>query len=177
MKKVFVLVMVLGLCFGLCSCKKAEPTQSNNLVESNIDEYKTTLIRNLTATENVGEIESFAINYKNSIGTVSIADKKDLEFLLNYTYGGRFPTDRLHELYVYPPYCLLTATVNGFETSMYLLKDGSIVKKEMCGDSGVPESEVPYELYTANNDSTLTEERLIKLLKKYDGSNNKDEIK
>ena len=63
----------------------------------------------------------------------------------------------------------MTATVNGFETSMYLLKDGSIVKKEMCGDSGVPESEVPYELYTANNDSTLTEERLIELLKKYDG--------
>ena len=169
MKKVFVLVMVLGRCFGLCSCKKAEPTQSNNLVESNIDEYKTTLIRNLTATENVGEIESFAINYKNSIGTVSIADKKDLEFLLNYTYGGRFPTDRLHELYVYPPYCVFTANVNGSENTLYLLKDGSIAKKEMCGDGGVSESEVPYEIYTADNEYNLTEERLIELLKKYDG--------
>lgn len=169
MKKVFVLVMVLGLCFGLCSCKKAEPTQSNNSVESNIYEYKTTLIRNLTATENVGEIESFAINYENSADTVFITDKNDLEFLLNYTYGGRFPTDRLHELYVYPPYCVLTATVNGYETTMYLLKDGSIAKKEMCGDSGIPESEVPYEIYTADNEYNLTEERLIELLKKYDG--------
>ena len=169
MKKAFVLVMVLGLFLGLCSCKKTEPPQNTASIESNTDEYETTLIRNLTASENVGEIEKFEINYENSTGTVLVTDKQDLEFLLNYTYNGRFPTDRLHEVYVYPPYCLLTATVNGFETSMYLLKDGSIVKKEMCGDSGVPESEVPYELYTADNDSTLTEERLIELLKKYDG--------
>lgn len=171
MKRILALVMVLGLCFGLCSCKKADPTQSNNSVESNIDEYKTTLIRNLTATENVGEIESFAINYKNSLGTVFITDKNDLEFLLNYTYGGRFPTDRLHEVYVYPPYCVLTATVNGSETeeTLYLLKDGSIAKKEMCGDGDVPESERTYEIYTADNEYNLTEERLIELLKKYDG--------
>lgn len=37
------------------------------------------------------------------------------------------------------------------------------------GDSGVPESEVPYEIYTADNEYNLTEERLIELLKKYDG--------
>lgn len=169
MKKAFVLIMILGLCFGLCACKKAEPTQSNNSVESNVGEYKPTLIRNLTASENVGKIEKFEINYENGAGTVFVTDKQDLEFLLNYTYNGRFPTDRLHEVYVYPPYCLLTATVNGFETSMYLLKDGSIVKKEMCGDSGVPESEITYEIYTVDNEYKLTEERLIELLKKYDG--------
>lgn len=161
--------MVIGLCFGLCSCKKAEPSQNNISVESNIGEYKTTLIRNLTATENVGEIEKLEINYKNSTGTVFITDKNDLEFLLNYKYNGRFPTDRLHELYVYPPYCVFIATVNGSKTTMYLLKDGSIAKKEMCGDSGVPESERTYEIYTADDEYNLTEERLIELLKKYDG--------
>ncbi len=169
MKRILALVMVLGLCFGLCSCKKAEPNQNNTSVASNNQEYKPTLIRNLTATENVGEIESFAINYENSADTVFITDKNDLEFLLNYTYDGRFPTDRLHELYVFPSYCVFTATVNGSKTTMYLLKDGSIAKKEMCGDSGIPESEVPYEIYTADNEYNLTEERLIELLKKYDG--------
>ena len=93
MKKAFVLVMVLGLFLGLCSCKKAEPPQNNTSIESNTDEYKTTLIRNLTASENVGEIEKFEINYKNSAGTVLVTDKQDLEFLLNNTYNGRFPTD------------------------------------------------------------------------------------
>lgn len=169
MKKAFVLIMVMGLFLGLCSCKKAEPPQNNTSIESNTDEYKTTLIRNLTASENVGEIEKFEINYENSTGMVLVTDKQDLEFLLKYTYNGRFPTDRLHEVYVYPPYCLLNATVNGSETSMYLLKDGSIVKKEMCGDSGVPESERSYEIYTSDNEYKLTEERLIELLKKYDG--------
>ena len=104
MKKAFVLVMVLGLFLGLCSCKKAESSQNNTSIEGNTDEYKTTLIRNLTASENVGEIEKFEINYENSAGTVLVTDKQDLEFLLNYTYNGRFPTDRLHEVYVYPPY-------------------------------------------------------------------------
>ena len=169
MRKAFVSVMILGFCFILCSCKNSEPTQSNDSIESNIGEYKTTLVRDLTATENVGKIENFAIDYKNSTGTVFITDKNDLEFLLNYTYGGRFPTDRKHELYVYPPYCVFTVSVNGCENTLYLLKDGSIAKKEMCGDSGVPESEVTYEIYTADNEYNLTEERLIELLKKYDG--------
>ena len=168
MRKAFVSVMILGFCFILCSCKNSEPNQNNNSVKSNNQEYKLTLIRSLTATENVSEIENFAINYKNSPGTVFITDKNDLEFLLNYTYSGRFPTDRLHELYVYPPYCVFTATVNGYENTLYLLKDGCIAKKKMCGDSGVPESERTYEIYTADNEYILTEERLIELLEKYD---------
>ena len=40
MKKAFVLIMVLGLFLGLCSCKKAEPPQNNTSIESNTDEYK-----------------------------------------------------------------------------------------------------------------------------------------
>ena len=50
MKKAFVLIMVLGLFLGLCSCKKAEPPQNNTSIESNTDEYKPTLICNLTGT-------------------------------------------------------------------------------------------------------------------------------
>ena len=83
MKKVVILAMVIGLFLGLCSCKKAEPPQNNTSIESNTDEYKTTLIRNLTVSENVGEIEKFEINYENSAGTVLVTDKQDLEFFAN----------------------------------------------------------------------------------------------
>ena len=47
------------------------------------------------------------------------------------------------------------------------MKDGSIAKKEMCGDSEV--TDVSYELYRAEEKYMLNEERLIELLKKYNG--------
>ena len=166
MKRIFVLILSLCLVLGLCACKKEGSAKSNNSQANDSEEYKTTLIRNLTASEDVSNIESFKIEYKNAAEPIFVTDKNDLEFLKEYTYGGDFPTDRLKELYVYPPHCLIT--VNESE-KMYLLEDGSIAKEVMCGDSEVPESERTYEIYTADKESRLTEEKLIALLKKYDG--------
>lgn len=72
--------------------------QNNTSIESNTDEYKTTLIRNLTASENVGEIEKFEINYENSTGTVLVTDKQYLEFVL-YTFDTK-PENRIHRQYL-----------------------------------------------------------------------------
>ncbi len=159
-----ILILCLILCLGLCACQKSEPTESNKSNVNSSEEYKTTLIRNLTASEDVSNIESFKIEYKNAAKAVFITNKDDLMFLKEYTYGGDFPTDRLHELYVYPPHCLITVNES---TKLYLLEDGSIAKQVMCGDSGVPESERTYEIYTASEENRLMENKIISLVDKY----------
>ncbi len=161
-----ILILCLILCLGLCACQKAEPPESNNSNLNSFDEYETTLIRNLTASEDVSNIESLKIEYKNAAEPIDVTEKNDLNFLKEYTYGGDFPTNRLHELYVYPPHCLITVNES---IKLYLLEDGSIAKQVMSGDSEVPEDERTYEIYTAEKENMLTKEKLIALFKKYDG--------
>ncbi len=165
MKKLFVLIVIIVFSLNLCACQRTTPTESNNSNTNISGEYKTTLIRNLTASEDVSNIESFKIEYKNVAEAVFITNKDDLMFLKEYTYGGDFPTDRLHELYVYPPHCLITVNES---IKLYLLEDGSIAKQVMCGDSGVPESERTYEIYTASEENRLMENKIISLIDKYE---------
>ena len=169
MKKAFVLIMVLGLFFGLCSCKKAEPPQNNTSIESNTDEYKPTLICNLTGTENLDNISDFIIGDTYGNEPIEITNKNDLDFIKKYTYTGELPQNELHELFKFPDTKTASLKANGGEKSFYILSDGRIAIKTMCGDSGVPESERTYDIYTADYEYNLTEERLIELLKKYDG--------
>lgn len=161
MKRIAI-ILVLCLCSLLCSCHKTAPSQTDSTEQ-------TTLIRSLTATEQIENIDSVEIHSEMCAEPILITDKKDLTFLQKYTADGDFPADRLHELYIYPPYCTLTVTVNGFEETLHLLEDGGIAKKVMCGDSGVPEAEKSYEIYTADRKYRLTEERLTRLLEKYGG--------
>lgn len=159
-----ILILCLILCLGLCACQKAEPSESNNSNSNGSGEYKTTLIRNLTASEDVSNIESLKIEYKNAAEPIDVTEKNDLNFLKEYTYGGDFPTDRLHELYVYPPHCLITVNES---IKLYLLEDGSIAKQVMSGDSEVSESQKTYEIYTASDENRLTENKIISLIDKY----------
>lgn len=169
MKKAFVLIMVLGLFLGLCSCKKAEPPQNNTSIESKTDEYKPTLICNLTGTENLDDISDFIIGDTYGNEPIEITNKNDLDFIKKYTYAGELPHNEMHELFKYPDTKTASLKANGGEKSFHILSDGRIAIKTMCGDSGVPETERTYDIYTADNEYKLTEERLIELLKKYDG--------
>lgn len=102
MKKAFVLIMVLGLFLGLCSCKKAEPPQNNTSIKSNTDEYKPTLICNLTGTKNLDDISDFIIGDTYGNEPIEITNKNDLDFIKKYTYAGELPQNELHELFKYP---------------------------------------------------------------------------
>ena len=92
-----------------------------------------------------------------------------MDFIKKYTYAGELPQNEMHELFKYPDTKTASLKANGGEKFFHILSDGRIAIKTMCGNSGVPETERTYDIYTADNEYKLTEERLIELLKKYDG--------
>ena len=172
MKRIFVLSLVLVLSLGLCACQKAEPTESNKSNVNSSEEYKITLIRQLTGTEKTDNISDFAIcdTYGNEL--VKITDKKDLNFLKQYTYNCGLPENETNEIFNYPDTKMVVSKSDFGELSFFIFSDGRIAIQVMCGDSGVPESERTYEIYTADKEDMLTEEKLTALLKKYDDTNN-----
>ncbi len=174
MKRIFLLSLVLVLSLSFCACQKAEPTESNNSNSNSFGEYKTTLIRRLTGTENIDNISDFAICDTYGNEPVKITDKKDFNFLKQYTYNGELPTNEINEIFKYPDTKMVVLKFNNGEISLFIFSDGRIVIQVMCGDSGLSESERTYEIYTADKENMLTEEKLTELLKKYDGINDGD---
>lgn len=167
MKKIFSIIIGVILLFCLSACKSTPSPQSNNLSESNQNEYEPSLIRALSATDDVTAIQSFEITHKYSAKTTIISDNNDLKFLKEYTYSHIYPTDELHELFIFPENAIINLKINDYTSTLYLIKDGSIVMRQMNGDSGV--TDVPYKVYKADDQYMLDEQRLIELLKKYNG--------
>lgn len=166
MKKLFSIILCVTMLVCLAACKTpSAPT--NNSSEINQNEYELTLIRALTATDDVSSIQSFEIIHEYSSDGTIISDSTDLKFLEKYTYSHIYPSDKLHELLLFPNTYIINITINDTVNKVYLLKDGSIVKSQMCGDSEV--TDIDFDVYTADSQYMLTQERLIELLKKYDG--------
>ncbi len=165
MKKYFLLTICVLLLFCLSACNLMQSTQSNNSSESVQNENKASLIRALTATDDVTTIQSFEIISEYSANTTIISDNNDLNFLKKYYYSHIYPTDELHKLFTFPNNQIINVKVNDYINTLYLMKDGSIAMKQMCGDSEV--EEVSYEVYKADDQYILDEKRLIELLKKY----------
>ncbi len=169
MKKIFLFALcsVSLVCLTACS---SFPSQQSN-ISSKISQTKNqiTLIRTLTATDTVDAIQSFEITHEYSPTPTEITDKNDLKFLEKYTYSHIYPSDKLHELFLFPDNYFITIKVSVSESKLYLMKDGSIVKQSMCGDSAV--TDIPYEVFTADNQYMLNQKKLIELLKKYDAYN------
>lgn len=167
MKKIFSLAICVLLLFCLSACKLTQSTQNNDLSKSIQNENKASLIRALTATDDVTAIQSFEIINEYSANPTMISDNNDLNFLKKYYYSHTYPTDELHKLFTFPNNQIINVKVNDYINTLYLMKDGSIAMQQMCGDSEV--EEVSYEVYKADNQYMLDEERLIELLKKYNG--------
>ena len=169
MKKIFLFALcgVLMICLSACGTSTSQQTDVSSEITQN--ENERTLIRALTANDTVDAIKSFEITHEYSPTPTEITDKNDLKFLEKYTYSHVYPSDKLHELFLFPDNYFITIKANGSESKLYLMKDGNIVKQQMCGDSGV--TDVPYEVYTADSQYMLNQENLIDLLKKYDAYN------
>lgn len=167
MKKIFLFALygILLICLSACSPSPSQPnSNSSEFTES--DNIRP-LMRTLTATDTVDHIQSFEIVHEYSPNATVITDKNDLKFLEKYTYSHIYPSDKLHELFLFPDNCFITIEISGFKSKLYLMKDGSIAIQQMCGDNGV--TDIPFEVYTADDQYMLNRERLIELLKKYDG--------
>ena len=108
--------MTIVLIFACCSCG-----QKNTFVEGN-------LLFDLGASS-FEDIEKVEFLYKEYQGDYEkkpvITQKKDLELLLNYKYSSKYPSDKLHELFIYPTNSIYV-TVNGVKHQLCLGDDGSL---------------------------------------------------
>ncbi len=171
MKKLIALIITFILILCLTACSSLKLKEDNNSVNSG-SEYSEILI-------NANVLNSISIHnvYDEELARISV--KEDWAFLSKYTRSHTLTKEETNKLLAYPDTHIIhlnTISDEGEEVvfgKIYLLKDGSIVKRQMCGDSGV--TDVPYDAYKAEEKYMLNEETLIALLKKYDkGINNKE---
>ena len=166
MKKVLAFLICALLILSASACGSLEVKEDNNSVNSS-SEYSEILI-------NYSLLSSISIHNVYDEELARIPVKEDWAFLSKYTKSHTLPKEENHKLFAYPDTHIIHFNIISDEgeevvfEKIYLLKDGGIVKRQMCGDSGV--TDVPYELYKAEEKYMLNEEKLITLLKKYDNS-------
>ncbi len=166
MKKVLAFLICALLILSASACGSLEVKEDNNSVNSS-SEYSEILI-------NTNLLSSISIHNVYDEELIRIPVKEDWAFLSKYTRSHTLTKEETNKLLVYPDTHIIylnTISDGGEEVvfgKIYLLKDGGIVKRQMCGDSGV--TDVPYEIYKAEEKYMLNEEKLITLLKKYDNS-------
>lgn len=145
MKKLLSILICVVLCFAFSGCK---------------NEKKQTLINAMSGAEDISVIDSFQITHEYGDPTV-ITDKKDYKFLEKYTYSHKYPADKVHEVFVFPGNRVGNASIDGETVNIYIAKEGNIVlqKNAVTG--------VGFEVFTANEKISVTDEKLKKLLIKY----------
>lgn len=141
-----VLLIFLSILM-LCSCADDTLSEGNLLYDCGI--------------ESIEDIESCKILSGASFGEFTITNKDEFKVFSSYEYAEDYPTDKLHELFLFPGVYNLTITANGKEVIFYLFENGDI---------GVaPTKNSPYKLYRANFFNRLTQDKADKLVVKYGG--------
>lgn len=152
MKRLFALLICIVLIFSLTAC--------------NSGETKLTLVRALTGTDDLKSITKFEIIHNYGDSVTEITDYSDLEFLKKYGYSHIYPSDKYHELFLFPKNCLIKFKLSDADDrTMYLMPDGSLglIKTEVKDGVEV----FLCEVYTAEEKYMLNTERLKTLLQKY----------
>ncbi len=116
MKKISLILMTIVLILVCCTCG-----EESTFVEGN-------LLYDLGA-KSFDDIEKVEFLYKEYQGDYEekpvITQKKDIELLLNYKYSSKYPSDKLHELFIYPTNSIYV-TINGVQYQLCLGDDGSL---------------------------------------------------
>lgn len=165
MKKFLMCIICLLSILSISSCSTID-LQPNDFSSALSSEKGVTLIGALRGTDNISSIKSLSIVHEYGADKTEITDSNDWTFLEKYTYSHIYPSEELSVLFSFPGTNIIQ--IDDVGEQLYLMKDGSIVKREMCGDSKV--EDVPYEVYKAEEKYILNEEKLIALLEKYDNS-------
>ena len=145
MKKLFILFICIILVLSCSACKSSKDIEDNSSINS-CSEYSEILI-------NTDLLISISIHNVYDEELIRIPVKEDWAFLSKYTKSHTLTKEETNKLLVYPDTHIIylnTISDEGKEVvfvKVYLFNDGSIVKRQMCGDSGV--TDVPYELYKA----------------------------
>lgn len=169
MKKILALIICILLLLSTSACKKldSKPVDSSSQISSETEiELELNLLRRLTGTHDITEIESLKIIYNNNSKEAVITDIKDWEFLKKYVLIDTVSYYEKEKLIASPKTNFLV--IGTSKEDIYLLNDGRIIKQQMCGDSGVKTEDRDFEIYKADKKYILDEKALNKLLEKYD---------
>ena len=116
MKKISLILMIIVLILVCCSCGK-----KSTFVEGN-------LLYDLGA-KSLDDIEKVEFMYEEYESYYSdrleITENEDIQMLCRYIYSMDYPTDKLHEIYVFPSNSFYV-TIGDVEYQLFLGEDGNL---------------------------------------------------
>lgn len=163
--KIFTVLFLIIIIFTFCSCKSSDKTPTTSSTPVTTKNTRTLLLA-ITASDDLNNIGGIKIVSSScTIGSPIISNTSDMAFLQNYTYSHSNTTKKALEQQLLKDktnYSFEVVTQSGSKYFLYLMNDGSIATKQMCGDSQV--SDVSYDFYTADKKDTLSKEKIELLL-------------
>lgn len=164
--KILAILFSSIFILNLCSCKSNNQTDLSSAITTT--KNSRTLLLTMTASDDLANIGGVRIVTSScTVGAPIISDKADLTFLQNYTYSYYKTTKKTLEQQLLKNktnYSFEVVTQNGSKYFLYLMSDGSIAMKQMCGD--IDALDVSYDFYTADKKHMLTKEKLTALITK-----------
>ena len=143
MKKTLLIIICCFILLALCSCATA-----------NTDFKEGSLLFDMGATS-FESIDSCIINDDGPIPEI-ILDKAEYDVFAKYRYKNDYPSDKLHELMVFPTNKLINVTVNDNTFALYLMPNGDIGVK-------ISDDE-PFKVYEADGKYKITQEKYNELI-------------
>lgn len=149
MKRILLFVTFFVLIITLCGC--------GNLTVANNDFVEGYLLFDMGANS-IDDIDYCKIIDDGPIPEIFI-DKEDFNLFAKYRYKGNYPSDKLHELIVFPTNKLINISIDEKMFALYVMEDGNI---------GVRISEEEgFKVYQADKENQITSDKYYNLVKKY----------
>ena len=116
MKKILFILMTVVLVLVCCSCGESNAFEEGNLLYD----------LGAKSFEDIEKVEFLYEEYQGDYeDKLVITQKKDIELLLDYKYSSDYPSDKLHELFIYPTNSIYVM-INDVQYQLYLGADGSL---------------------------------------------------
>ena len=149
MKKLLLSITCFLLTLALCGCG------SHALLRDDFAEGSLLFDMGAGSAES---IEKCTIIDDGAVPEI-LLPKEEYNLFAKYRYKSDYPSDKLHELMVFPTNKLINISVGGNNYVLYLRKDGSIGAK-LSEEAG-------FKLYQADESNRITPEKFKSLVNKY----------
>ena len=149
MKRILLFVTAFVVIITLCGCV--------NLTVAGNDFAEGSLLFDMGANS-IDDIDYCKIIDDGAIPEIFI-EQDDFDLFAKYRYKDDYPSDKLHELMVFPTNKLINISVDEKVFGLYVMEDGNI---------GVRISEEEgFKIYQADKSNKITPDKYDNLVKKY----------
>ena len=149
MKRILLFVTAFVVIITLCGCV--------NLTVAGNDFAEGSLLFDMGANS-IDDIDYCKIIDDGAIPEIFI-EQDDFDLFAKYRYKDDYPSDKLHELMVFPTNKLINISVDEKVFGLYVMEDGNI---------GVRISEEEgFKVYQADKENQITSDKYYNLVKKY----------